>query len=197
MKNVFIISLLFFTACNTAPNSNVSKILVDTSYNIKNDPIFKFDTTGKTQIERLNKLIELSCLKRFDQSRTELIESTDEKIYSVSPIIKKGGNYSYELLNEQYNLGIKYNCIPKQGEYTMDVIGEDSLVDLYYQKIKLLTNWDNCNKIDGNESCNALKKIEPYPVKTYFKFDYIKMKNGMMHLSFFRKQLPELDAISK
>ncbi len=135
----------------------------------------------------------MSCLKKFDESRTEFIDASSDNIYNISEIIKKGGNYSYEVTSDIYQIGIKYNCIPIKGEYTMDVIGEDSLVDMYYTKIKLLTKWDNCNKIDDNESCNALKKIEPYPVKTYFKFDYIKMKNGLMHLSYFRKQIPELE----
>ena len=35
----------------------------------KEDSIFIYDTAGKSQSERLNKLIEISCLKRFNQSK--------------------------------------------------------------------------------------------------------------------------------
>lgn len=197
-KILFTSLIILFLSCTDSKNSNKSQnsTINKSVYNIKEDSVFIYDTTGKSHRERLNKLIEMNCLKRFDQSRTEFIDASTDSIYNIGQIVKKGGNYSYEVTSDVYQIGIKYNCIPVKGEYTMDVIGEDSIVDMYYTKIKLLTKWDNCNKIDGNESCNALKKIEPYPVKTYFKFDYIKMKNGMMHLSFFRKHLPELDASS-
>ncbi len=194
-KILFFNLIILIVSCNDSNDFNKSQNtkINSSAFDIKKDSIFIYDTTGKSQSERLNKLIEMSCLKRFDQSRTEFIDASPDNIYNTSEIIKKGGNYSYEVTSDVYQIGIKYNCIPVKGEYTMDVIGEDSLVDMYYTKIKLLTKWDNCNKIDGNESCNALKKIEPYPVKTYFKFDYIKMKNGLMHLSYFRKQIPELE----
>ncbi len=191
LKKNILIYILFFLSCQQSTNRNAIDASVESGYDIKNDSVFIYDTTGKSQSERLNKLIEISCLRKFDESRTELIQSSSDEIYNVSPIIKKGRNYSYELTSEIYEIGIKYNCIPHKGEYTMDVIGQDSIVDLYYKKIKLLTKWDDCNKVDGNESCNALKKIEPYPIKTYFKFDYMKLKNGLTHLSYFRKQIPE------
>ncbi len=191
LKKNILIYILFFLSCQQSTNRNAIDASVESGYDIKYDSVFIYDTTGKSQSERLNKLIEISCLRKFDESRTELIQSSSDEIYNVSPIIKKGRNYSYELTSEIYEIGIKYNCIPHKGEYTMDVIGQDSIVDLYYKKIKLLTKWDDCNKIDGNESCNALKKIEPYPIKTYFKFDYMKLKNGLIHLSYFRKQIPE------
>ncbi len=195
-KNLWIIFIIFTFSCEQGKNKVENISIEDTVYNVNNDPIFKYDTSGMSYNERLNKLIAISCLKKFDQSRNEFIESTSDGTYNISRIMKKGDNYSYEVTSDVYQIGIKYNCIPKKGEYTMDVIGDESLVDMYYDKIKLITKWDECNKVEGNESCNALKKIEPYPVKTYFKFDYIKMKNGMMHLSFFRKHLPELDASS-
>ncbi len=191
LKKNNLIYILFFLSCQQSTNRNAIDASVESGYDIKYDSVFIYDTTGKSQSERLNKLIEISCLRKFDESRTELIQSSSDEIYNVSPIIKKGRNYSYELTSEIYEIGIKYNCIPHKGEYTMDVIGQDSIVDLYYKKIKLLTKWDDCNKVDGNESCNALKKIEPYPIKTYFKFDYMKLKNGLTHLSYFRKQIPE------
>lgn len=191
LKKNILIYILFFLSCQQSTNRNAIDASVESGYDIKYDSVFIYDTTGKSQSERLNKLIEISCLRKFDESRTELIQSSSDEIYNVSPIIKKGRNYSYELTSEIYEIGIKYNCIPHKGEYTMDVIGQDSIVDLYYKKIKLLTKWDDCNKVDGNESCNALKKIEPYPIKTYFKFDYMKLKNGLTHLSYFRKQIPE------
>lgn len=189
-SRLFYFSFILIS-CNDYTSAN--NLQSNTEYDIKKDSVFIYDTTGKSQTERLNKLIEMSCLRKFVESRTEFIESSSDSVYYVSPIVKKGKNYSYEVTSEVYQVGIKYNCVPIKGEYTMDVIGEESIVDLYYKKIKLLTKWDTCEKLDGSESCNALKKIEPYPIKTYFKFDYIKMKNGLMHLSYLRKHLPEID----
>ena len=189
----YIISIILgLSACNlTTDNSTITSI--DSIYDIKKDSIFKFDTTGKTQNERLNKLVEISSLRHFDESRTKFIESSSTELYQVTPIVKKGSNYSYEVTSSVYNIGIKHNCVPSKGEYEMDVIGTDTIVNMYYKKIKLMTKWDECRKVDGNESCNALKKIEPYPIKTYFKFDYIKVQDGIMHLSYFRKEIAQIN----
>ena len=52
----------------------------------KEDSIFIYDTAGKSQSERLNKLIEISCLKRFNQSKNSwqilLFQNDEYKILS-------------------------------------------------------------------------------------------------------------------
>lgn len=196
--SVPLITILFLLiACQNNSNKNDKKIEEETIYDIKRDSIFIFDTTGKTQSQRLQKLMEISVLKSFDEERKEFIEATTSDIYQVSEIVKKGKTFLYEVISEEYEIGIKYNCIPSKGEYTKDIIGKDSIVKLYYDKVRLMTKWDECIELDGNKSCTALKQIEKYPVKTFFKFDYIRMSNGLMHLSYFRKHIPEPEKLEK
>jgi hypothetical protein len=196
MKNTFLFFLatVFFisTACNSSDlRENDSIRIQDTVYNILKDPIFKFDTTGMTMNERIKKLMALSTLKHFDKERTDFIEKDMNSIFKVSELQKKGSNYHYQATSDQYEISIKYFCKPIEGEYTMYMVGVDSIVNIYYKNIKLMLKWDECHMSNDGESCSAKKQIEVYPVKTFFKFDYVKIDKLNSQLTYFRKHIPD------
>ena len=88
-KILFFNLIILIASCNDGCNINRSqnKTINSSAFNIKEDSIFIYDTTGKSQSERLNKLIEISCLKRFDQSKKSwqilLFQNDEYKILST------------------------------------------------------------------------------------------------------------------
>ncbi len=112
----FIISL--FAKCKDKTDTALEK------YDISTDTIFKFDTTGKSQTDRLKRLMAVSVLKKFDEDRTQFIESDINDKYNVSELTRKGNTYHYHVTSDSIEIAIKYLCTPYQGEYQMVAIGE-------------------------------------------------------------------------
>jgi len=196
MKNTILIfatiALAVFSSCNQNQlRVHKAEIVENTIYNLTEDPIFKFDTTKMSMDERLKKLVETSCLRQFNRGRTDFIEKDINNVFKVGEIQKKGSNYQYEVTCDDYEIAFKYICTPDVGEYNMYVFGVDSIVNIYYKNVKLMQKWDECHKSDNGESCSATKQIEVYPVKTFFKFDYIKINEKISQLTYFRKHLPQ------
>lgn len=196
MKNIIlifaIIVLAVFSSCNQNQlRERKAEVAENTTYNLTEDPIFKFDTTKMSMDERLKRLMEMSILKQFDRGRTDFIEQDISNVFKVSAIQKKGSNYQYEVTCEEYEIGLKYLCTPDIGEYSMYIVGVDSIVNIYYKNLKIMQQWDECHKSNTDESCSATKQIEVYAVKTFFKFDYIKINEKISQLTYFRKHLPQ------
>ena len=78
-KILFFNLIILIASCNDGCNINRSqnKTINSSAFN---------DTAGKSQSERLNKLIEISCLKRFNQSKNSwqilLFQNDEYKILS-------------------------------------------------------------------------------------------------------------------
>jgi hypothetical protein len=158
-------------------------------YDIRTDTIFKFDTTGKSQTDRLKRLMAVSVLKKFDEARTQFIESDINNIYKVSELTRKGNTYHYQVTSDSIEIAIKYLCTPYQGEYQMVAIGEKKIIKLYYDQLRTTIKWDECHKTNENESCTTTKKIEIYDVNTYFKIDLIKLNEKQSEFNYFRKNI--------
>ena len=134
-------------------------------------------------------LRKLSVLKKFDEERTQFIESDANEFYNVGDLIRKGNTYQYEVTSDSVEIAIKYLCSPYVGEFQMIVIGEKPIVKIYFEQMRAGIKWDNCNLSNGNESCSATKKVEKYDVDTYFKIDLIKLNNEQSEFNYFRKNI--------
>lgn len=186
-KTILLIFTCFtiglFAKCKNKTNTALEK------YDIRTDTIFKFDTTGKSQTDRLKRLTAVSILKKFDEDRTQFIESDINEIYTVGDLIRKGNTYQYQVTSDSIEIAIKYLCSPYQGEYQMVAIGENKIIKIYYDQLRTAIQWDECHKTNGNESCTATKKIEVYDVNTYFKIDLIKINEEQSEFNYFRKNI--------
>ena len=191
LKHFFlnITIIIFCISCESNTGKSSGKISAIEIFNIKNDTIFKFDTTGKSQNERLKRLVAISILKKFDEDRTQFIEADSKEIYKVGDIIRKGNMYQYEVTSDSIEIGIKYMCSPYIGEYQMMAFGEKPLIKLFYDQLRTPIKWDVCNNSNGNESCTATKKIEKYDVDTFFKIDLISLNKDQSEFNYFRKHL--------
>ena len=182
--------LILIVSCGN--NNSTNKVSLPAKYELKTDTLFSFDTTNKTQNQRLLRLMAISCLKQFDKERTDLIESDMDNVFQVGEIQKKGSTYQYEVTSKEFVIGIKYSCTPNDGLYTKYMVGTDSIVKVTYKNAKIGQTWDECHRVNSDESCSATKQIELYPVKTYFKLEYVKIDNSNSQFTLFRKHIPQI-----
>ena len=142
-----------------------------------------FDTSKMSMTERINKLIELSTIKRFKQSRKELIELGTPFHYQISEIQEVGNSYNFKVSVPNIDIEMIYSCFPKDGNYTVYMAGEVEAIKSQYDQVKVQQDWDDCNKIEEGERCESDKQIEPYPVKTHFKISitYVGYKKAIFN----------------